>query len=366
MIADVRERESVVYEAVERAWTQTLPHTPFDPEMSWEDAGADSLKSLQLVMRLEEALERTIAYDVLSGQVTPRLLARRLAEDGAATVPGAADLPRVFLVPGIYGDAPALASLRAAFADQVTLELVDLPGLHHPIALLSDLDATVEMLADDIVRRSGPDEPISIMGWSFGGLIAVELAHRLREAGRVVAMLCMLDSFVGDQPATPKDDAARSRAVGLTVVRRIRKNGLRWLRRRVPVRRGETLRHYGSRLVFSALIRLDLLEAARRWNRGSSLPPEKAYQRHKILTGTSRKRAMKAWQPRPLPMPTFLIVTDDGMIRQVPDRWARYCPKLRVVHVPCNHLGALDPASLAVYKPEFVRAVHDVRTGEWR
>ena len=44
------------------------------------------------------------------------------------------------------------------------------------------------------MRRVQPDGPYQLGGWSFGGLVAYEMAQQLRAAGADVALLALLDT----------------------------------------------------------------------------------------------------------------------------------------------------------------------------
>jgi acyl-coenzyme A synthetase/AMP-(fatty) acid ligase/thioesterase domain-containing protein len=65
------------------------------------------------------------------------------------------------------------------------------------------------------IRKVQPYGPYYLAGHSFGGLIALEIAHQLRRARQEVALLVMLDSFPPDPslvPALPnRSPAARAR-----------------------------------------------------------------------------------------------------------------------------------------------------------
>ncbi|WP_371788569.1 amino acid adenylation domain-containing protein [Streptomyces griseoaurantiacus] len=60
------------------------------------------------------------------------------------------------------------------------------------------LPADVPEIAADYlarIRRVRPEGPYCLLGWSFGGLVAHEMAVRLREAGEEVAVLALMDSY---------------------------------------------------------------------------------------------------------------------------------------------------------------------------
>ena len=66
------------------AWLETIPG-PFDPKQSWGATGADSLATLQLLLRLEKASGRKLAFDLLHYDITATDIAHLL--DKAATDP---------------------------------------------------------------------------------------------------------------------------------------------------------------------------------------------------------------------------------------------------------------------------------------
>jgi thioesterase domain-containing protein len=58
------------------------------------------------------------------------------------------------------------------------------------------------------MRRLRPQGPYSLVGWSFGGFVAYEMARQLRLAGEEVAHLSLLDTAVGvDGPREEADEA---------------------------------------------------------------------------------------------------------------------------------------------------------------
>ncbi|MER6915069.1 amino acid adenylation domain-containing protein [Streptomyces sp. NPDC000594] len=64
------------------------------------------------------------------------------------------------------------------------------------------LPATMEEMAADYleqVRRVRPAGPYHLLGWSFGGMVAQEMAVQLQRAGEEVALLALLDAY----PAGP-------------------------------------------------------------------------------------------------------------------------------------------------------------------
>ena len=201
----------VVYSAVERAWKETLPSTPFDPAVEWAQGGANSLDTLHLVLRLESYLDRKISIDLVTPSTTPLQLARSLLEKSRQNE--RRQSPPVFLVPAIFGDQPALSDFRRSLSEEVLIETVELPDLGCPISLLSDMAATGHFVAAEI-SRSHPQGTILLAGYSFGACVAYEAAACLQSQGRQVGFLGLLDPvpphpWLGSRSPSSKQQALR-------------------------------------------------------------------------------------------------------------------------------------------------------------
>ncbi|MGW6504520.1 amino acid adenylation domain-containing protein [Nonomuraea angiospora] len=74
-----------------------------------------------------------------------------------------------------------------------------------------------ELAADylDEIRRVRPSGPYYLLGWSFGGMVAFELATRLQALGEQVALLALLDSY----PQHTNGQAPDERAVLAKIAR---------------------------------------------------------------------------------------------------------------------------------------------------
>jgi amino acid adenylation domain-containing protein len=72
-------------------------------------------------------------------------------------------------------------------------------------------DISIEALAQsylDAVRTAVPKGPYLLGGWSFGGLVAFEMAQALRRAGEEVALLALLDSHAQNDPHADANELA--------------------------------------------------------------------------------------------------------------------------------------------------------------
>jgi thioesterase domain-containing protein len=55
------------------------------------------------------------------------------------------------------------------------------------------------------IARVDPDGPYLLAGWSYGGMVAYEMARQLRAAGRPVGLLALLDASTTDPSRAPEE-----------------------------------------------------------------------------------------------------------------------------------------------------------------
>ncbi|MGW7446189.1 amino acid adenylation domain-containing protein [Kitasatospora sp. NPDC054795] len=186
--------------------------------------GMDSIRSMQVVSQARKAgLQLSIA-DVFAHQTTELLAAAvdRRAEPVRQAPPRGSVIGQVFheldakedtdpfatvlaLRPG--GDRPPLFCLHSGVGFALPyLGLARHIGAEYPIYGVQAPSITeLAPLADDlrsmaaeyvkIIRRVRPEGPYHLLGWSFGGSLAYEIAVQLQEAGAEVGLLANLDSY---------------------------------------------------------------------------------------------------------------------------------------------------------------------------
>jgi amino acid adenylation domain-containing protein/non-ribosomal peptide synthase protein (TIGR01720 family) len=165
------------------------------------------------VMRLSEYLHRELKIkasirDIFEAPTVEELAARLTEVDGqhhdsafAATLPlrHADQGPAMFCVHPVVGLSWSYVGLLPYVPPQVAVYGLQSRGLSDETdALPGDVD---EMVTDylDQIRRTRPQGPYVLLGWSFGGNVAQILAARLQEqAERVMLVLMDADAAVSD------------------------------------------------------------------------------------------------------------------------------------------------------------------------
>jgi thioesterase domain-containing protein/acyl carrier protein len=176
--------------------------------------GGDSIRALQLTLRIRRAFGRELGVDALLSSPT--------VDELAALVRGAENmLPASRVVTLHRGGAGTPVFFFHALGGQVFSyqPIARLLGPDRPVYAVPALGfrdgeephATLEEMADDYAKQVAevcPDGPVLIGGYCIGGNIALEVARRLRETGRNVPLVSVFWSHA-DNPVSAEiyDDA---------------------------------------------------------------------------------------------------------------------------------------------------------------
>ena len=164
------------------------------------DRGGDSLKAITFMIGLERALGLELPLTLINeaptfSRLCQALKNRRPGRYAPLVLLKAGEgLAPVFLVHGIGGTVSELFPLARAMAYPGAVFGVQARGL----ARGTSPHASVEAMAGEYLRAikaSQPEGPYHLCGYSFGGLVAFEMARRLAASGEEVGFLGLLDTL---------------------------------------------------------------------------------------------------------------------------------------------------------------------------
>lgn len=188
-------------------WQSLLGVPGVSPHDNFFELGGNSLLAAQVLGRVREWTGRALPLGTLVQAPSIAQLVE-VIEQGEAAQPASSLLVRMrpgvghplFLVHGLSGTimecwrlVGALRTPRPVYG----LQAQGIDGEQPPQTRVEDM----ARLYVEQMRSAQPAGPYAICGFSFGGVVALEIARQLREAGDAVDLACLLDPhLVQDLP----------------------------------------------------------------------------------------------------------------------------------------------------------------------
>nr|WP_244306390.1 acetoacetate--CoA ligase [Paraburkholderia lacunae] len=183
-------------------WERLFDFAPIDRNDNFFDLGGHSLLAARMLAEIRQTTGHAIPLATL--MTTPTIARLAAAIDAYAQQPASSPIlvqvragtgTPIFLAHSVSGSVMecltlvnALRSSRPVYG----LQARGLDGEQPAHRRVEDMAASyVEQM-----RRVQPSGPYAIAGFSFGGLVAFEIAQQLRRAGAEIELLCLLDTYV--------------------------------------------------------------------------------------------------------------------------------------------------------------------------
>lgn len=185
---------------LQRIWEELLKQSPIGVDADFFSIGGDSMTALTLMARVvqETGYQLPAAGIVQASTIAKLAVALRTASpqdrnDPIVPLQAAPGLPRFFCVHPVGGSALCYLRLARELRDVVAFHGVQSPTIESNAAPVCKIDV---MAADYVaaIRRTQPHGPYLLGGWSYGGIIAYEIARELKAAGESVGLLALIDS----------------------------------------------------------------------------------------------------------------------------------------------------------------------------
>ena len=182
-------------------WRDLLNNPTLGSDDDFFAAGGDSLLALRAIARAEHELKIAIPIRALLEGRSVRGVTSLLAKSERPTLPqgvvclreGNVERP-LFWLPGLGGGGLQLVGLSDRLRTQRAIYVVELHNLDVERAVLESLDKTAVAVAERL-RKIQPEGPYSLLGFSFGGNLTIEIARVLLRERQQVELAVLLDAY---------------------------------------------------------------------------------------------------------------------------------------------------------------------------
>jgi thioesterase domain-containing protein/acyl carrier protein len=184
-------------------WESVLGIRPIGRQQNFFDLGGHSILAVRLMHRIEQSLQRKLPITMLLqaptiADFTTLLRQEDWAPSWSSLVPIQPRGPKLpfFCVHGIGGTVLRFRELAAYMGEDRPFYGLQAKGLNGGQACPTAIE---EMAADYVreIQTVQPEGPYCLGGYSFGGMVALEMAQQLRSQGQEIALLALLDTFPG-------------------------------------------------------------------------------------------------------------------------------------------------------------------------
>jgi acetoacetyl-CoA synthetase len=182
-------------------WERLLRQSPIGADENFFDLGGDSLLAITLFLEIAQAtgadLPITTIYEAptiaelalsLERHATPQFSPLVLVKAGDD------DLPPVFIAHGLGGNVMEIFPLAKRVQSPQAIYAIQAKGVDG-IGVPHERVEDMAQFYIGAIRELQPRGPYFLGGYSFGGLVALEMAQRLSREGETIAFFGMLDSY---------------------------------------------------------------------------------------------------------------------------------------------------------------------------
>lgn len=196
-------------------WESLLKIQPIGVRDDFFKIGGSSLIAVRLINQINEAFQQTLPITILFDKSTIEdlaLLLRRkqtsLTPQGIIPIQTLGKKHRLIVIPGIGGVPYYLRDLALALGEEFSFYTVQAPGLDGLDKALDSIPELADHYLALLKKADLLNEPFSLVGHSFGGYVAYEMAHRLQVSPQAPENVLIVDMPVISNAQQPADKFA--------------------------------------------------------------------------------------------------------------------------------------------------------------
>jgi acetoacetyl-CoA synthetase len=188
------------HDRLTRIFQRVLGRSAVELEDDFFDLGGDSILAIELMAEIEQAfgqdLPMTTVYDAPTIMDLAKLISAQARPVSSCLVPlkPGADIEPLFIAHGLGGSVMELRQVANAIDTDRAVYGIEARGLDGRSEPFESIEGMARYYVGAI-RQVQPKGPYLLAGFSFGGLVALEMAQLLLREGETVRFLALLDSF---------------------------------------------------------------------------------------------------------------------------------------------------------------------------
>jgi aspartate racemase len=196
------ETDSIAENIILQIWQRTIDNKSLKSTDDFFECGGNSLLALQLIHQLSLS-----GFKVNMGDIFLYPTVRKMAENlkintlknETSTYPPCIvqmghsqnDKKKLFLMHSIPGDILGYTELVRELNPEISCYGIQSPGMTNPDMIQADIYKMAAIYADQII--SFHKGPLSIAGWCYGGVLAVEVANEFLRRGKAVDFVGVME-----------------------------------------------------------------------------------------------------------------------------------------------------------------------------
>jgi thioesterase domain-containing protein len=195
----VNRESSATIQALTPIWERVFRRSPIGVDDNFFDLGGDASLAVELFAEIGKTCGRELPAEAISRAPTIAMLAASF--DSPASLPlsplvllkSGTQQPPVFIAHGLDGSVLKFFPLVRHISSQRPFYGIQAKGFDGDQAM-DRVDDMVPLYLEAI-QKLQPHGPYFLIGYSFGGLVMLDIARRLLSQGEKIAQLIMLDSY---------------------------------------------------------------------------------------------------------------------------------------------------------------------------
>ncbi|HEV2714011.1 MAG TPA: amino acid adenylation domain-containing protein, partial [Terriglobales bacterium] len=186
-----------------KIWETVLDKNPIGIRDNFFELGGHSLLAARLMHRIEQSMGQRLPLAALLQAPTVEQLSGLLRQEkwssswsSLVAIQAEGSRPPFFCVHGVGGNVVGFRDLARHLGSDQPFYALQPQGLDGKRECLTSIPEMAERYIQEI-RRIQPEGPYRIGGYSFGGLVAYEMAQQLEAQREETALLALFDTYPG-------------------------------------------------------------------------------------------------------------------------------------------------------------------------